>query len=51
MLDNKPLFVVSGHSYLEKGELDKPVDSFCEIAQVRAKALKKSYAYKQNSKS
>lgn len=27
------------HSYLENGELDKPVDYFCEVAHARANAL------------
>jgi len=29
------------HSHLETGELDKPVDYFCEVAHVREKALTK----------
>jgi len=30
------------HSHLETGELDKPVDYFCEVAHARAKSLEKS---------
>ncbi|MFC1807728.1 radical SAM protein [Candidatus Omnitrophota bacterium] len=29
-----------GHAHLETGELDKPVDFFCEIANARAEAIK-----------
>jgi len=29
----------AAHSYLESGELDAPVDYFCEVAHARAKAL------------
>jgi radical SAM protein with 4Fe4S-binding SPASM domain len=29
------------HAYLESGELDAPIDSFCQLARARAKALKK----------
>jgi len=31
-----------GHAYLESGELDKPVDYFCEVAHGRAESLEKS---------
>lgn len=30
------------HSYLETGELDKPVDYFCEVAHARAASLEKA---------
>jgi len=28
------------HSYLETGELDRPIDYFCEVAQARAAAVR-----------
>ena len=38
------------HSHLETGELDKPVDYFCEVAHARAEWLEKNKRYEANSK-
>ena len=38
------------HSHLETGELDKPVDYFCEVAHARAEWLEKDKRYEANSK-
>ncbi|MFH1783027.1 MAG: radical SAM protein [Candidatus Omnitrophota bacterium] len=38
------------HAYLESGELDKPIDYFCEVAHARAKMLESAVKKKEDEK-